>query len=32
MLVDANGPPIALKITAGQAHDGRIAADTATLA
>lgn len=26
-LVDANGLPIALKITAGQAHDGRSAAD-----
>lgn len=26
-LVDANGMPIALKLTAGQAHDGRSAAD-----
>ena len=26
-LVDANGLPIALKLTAGQAHDGRSAAD-----
>jgi transposase len=26
-LVDANGNPIALKLTAGQAHDGRSAAD-----
>ena len=26
-LVDANGLPIALKLTAGQAHDGRNAAD-----
>jgi IS5 family transposase len=25
--VDANGMPIALKLTAGQAHDGRSAAD-----
>jgi transposase len=27
VLVDANGLPIALKLTAGQAHDGRSAAD-----
>ena len=26
-LVDANGLPIVLKLTAGQAHDGRSAAD-----
>ena len=26
-LVDANGLPIALKLTEGQAHDGRSAAD-----
>jgi transposase len=26
-LVDANGNPITLKLTAGQAHDGRSAAD-----
>ena len=26
-LVDAHGLPIALKLTAGQAHDGRSAAD-----
>ena len=26
-LVDANGLPILLKLTAGQAHDGRSAAD-----
>ena len=26
-LVDANGNPIALKLTAGQAHDGRSATD-----
>jgi transposase len=26
-LVDANGNPIALKLTEGQAHDGRSAAD-----
>ena len=26
-LVDANGLPIALKLTEGQAHDGRAAAD-----
>ena len=25
--VDANGPPILLKLTAGQAHDGRSATD-----
>ena len=26
-LVDANGLPVALKVTEGQAHDGRSAAD-----
>jgi transposase len=26
-LVDANGLPVALKLTEGQAHDGRSAAD-----
>ena len=26
-LVDANGLPVMLKLTAGQAHDGRSAAD-----
>jgi transposase len=26
-LVDANGLPVALKLTPGQAHDGRRAAD-----
>ena len=30
-LVDANGLPIALKLTAGQAHDGRSATDMLTV-